>query len=365
MDGREGMTLQGSASYYLNRAGFGGSGPGPNVHGAGGGSATAQAGGINTPPVFKTHSNPNIQVHQNVGMSGGSVSGSAFHVENPSSNFAHGMSDRMNMSIVSSSPRGGETVKKKRGRPRKYGPDGANMSLGLSPMSASTPSSGTVTPGEKPRRGRPPGTGWKQKLAPLGDWMNSSAGLAFTPHVLHIGAGEDVAAKVLAFAQQRPRALCILSGSGSVSAVTLRQPTTSGGTVTYEGRFEILCLSGSYLLAESGGPRNRTGGISISVCSPDGHMIGGAIGGKLIAANLVQVVACSFVYGGTKAKNKAESGSTDEKYLIEQQSAGNSSTPLSAAPTQNLTPNSGTSIWPLGSRLDAKSSQGGIDLMRG
>ncbi|KAL2235380.1 UNVERIFIED_CONTAM: AT-hook motif nuclear-localized protein 5, partial [Sesamum indicum] len=229
----------------------------------------------------------------------------------------------------------------------------------------------------------------------------------------------DVAAKILAFAQQRPRALCILSGSGSVSAVTLRQPTNTGGTVTYEGRFEILCLSGSYLVAESGGPRNRTGGISISVCSPDGHMIGGAIGGKLIAANLVQgrfeilclsgsyllaesggprnrtggisisvcspdghmiggaiggkliaanpvqVVACSFVYGGTKAKNKADSGSTDEKYLLEQQPAENSSTPLSTAPTQNLTPNSGTSVWPLGSRLDVKSSQGGIDLMRG
>ncbi|KAK4422616.1 AT-hook motif nuclear-localized protein 5 [Sesamum alatum] len=361
------MALQGSASYYLNRGGIGGSGgsgPGNNVHGAGGGSATAQAGGINTQSVFKTHLNPNIQVHPNVGISGGSVSGSAFHVENPPSNFAQGMSDRMNMSIVSSSPRGGEMVKKKRGRPRKYGPDGANMSLGLSPMPASTPPAET-TPGEKARRGRPPGTGWKQKLAPLGDWMNSSAGLAFTPHMLHIGAGEDVAAKILAFAQQRPRALCILSGSGSVSAVTLRQPTNNGGTVTYEGRFEILCLSGSYLVAENGGPRNRTGGISISVCSPDGHMIGGAIGGKLIAANLVQVVACSFVYGGTKVKNKTESGSTDEKYLLEQQSAENSSTPHGAAPTQNLTPNSGTSVWPLSSRLDIRNSQGEIDLTRG
>lgn len=45
---------------------------------------------------------------------------------------------------------------------------------------------------------------------------------------------QDIAAKILSFAQQRPRALCILSANGSVSAVTLRQPTTSGATLTYE-----------------------------------------------------------------------------------------------------------------------------------
>ncbi|KAI3468744.1 hypothetical protein Pfo_025407 [Paulownia fortunei] len=362
MDGREGMALPGSASYYLNRGGSGSSGPGPNVHGAGGGSTAAQAGGlhIHTTPVFKTLPNPSIAVQPNVGVGGGSVSGSSFHVENPSSNFPHGRS----MAIVSSALQGGEPVKKKRGRPRKYGPDGANMSLGLSPLSASKHSSLVISPGEKARRGRPRGTGWKQQLAPLGEWMNSSAGLAFTPHVLHVGVGEDVAAKILAFAQQRPRALCILSANGSVSAVTLRQPTTSGGTVTYEGRFEILCLSGSYLLAESGGPRNRTGGISISVCSPDGHIIGGAIGGRLTAANPVQVVACSFVYGGTKPKNNAESGTKDEKHLLDQ-SAETSLTPITAASSQGLTPNSGSSVWPPVSRPEVKNSQTGIDLMRG
>ncbi|KAL8503370.1 hypothetical protein ACS0TY_022199 [Phlomoides rotata] len=275
MDGIEGMSLQGPSSYYLNRGGVGGSSSLSNVHGGGGGSAPPQGGGIHTPPGFQN--NPNISMHQHVG-----VGGSVFHVENPSPNFPPGMS-------TASVPKGsGETVKKKRGRPRKYGPEGAKMLLRLSPVSASKPSS-EDTPGGERRRGRPPGSGWKQKLAPLGEWMNSSAGLAFTPHVLQIGAGEDVAAKILAFSQQKPRALCILSGSGSVSALTLQQPANSGATVTYEGRFEILCLSGSFLLDESGGPRNRTGGISISVCSPDGHMIGGAIGGKLIAANHVQV----------------------------------------------------------------------------
>ncbi|KAG8374932.1 hypothetical protein BUALT_Bualt10G0047000 [Buddleja alternifolia] len=350
MDGREGMSLPGSASFYFSRGGIGSSGPGPNVHGG---------GGMHSPPVFKTISNPNISMQQpSVGPTGGAGNGAPFHVENPSPNFPHGTS----MAIVPSMSSGGETVKKKRGRPRKYGPDGAKTSLKLSPMSAPTPSSEALSSGEKVRRGRPPGSGWKQKLAPLGEWMNSSAGLAFTPHVLHVGVGEDVAAKILAFAQQRSRALCILSANGSVSALTLRQPTTSGGSVTYEGRFEILCLSGSYLVDENGGPRDRTGGISISVCSPDGHIIGGAIGGKLIAANPVQVVACSFVYGGTstKGKNKAESVIKDEKYMLEQ-SGEKSIIPVSGgAPSQNLTPNTGTSVWP----PEAKISQTDIDLSR-
>ncbi|KAK4389293.1 AT-hook motif nuclear-localized protein 5 [Sesamum angolense] len=443
MDGREGMTLPGSASYYLNRGGIGGSGSGPglNVHGPGGGSAAAQAGGMHNSTVFKTLTNPNMPVQPNVGVSGSSLSGPSFHVENPSPNFPPGMS----MAMVSSGSPAGEPVKKKRGRPRKYGPDGANMSLGLSPMSK--PSSAVVSPGERARRGRPPGTGWKQQLAPLadssllallmlslcfsfpcyfnqkdfslrkiafpmflkgfyrsGEWMNSSAGLAFTPHVLHVGAGEDVAAKILAFAQQRPRALCIMSANGTVSAVTLRQPT-SGSTVTYEGRFEILCLSGSYLVAESGAPNNRTGGISISVCSPDGHIIGGAIGGRLIAANPVQAAkvccppsfgGCSidrsiscrwlltalarinltglaiivsaggmqFLYGSTKVKNKPESGTKDEKHPLDQ-SAEKSLTPAAAAPSQSYTPNSGTSVWPPVARSEVKHSQTDIDLMRG
>lgn len=65
--------------------------------------------------------------------------------------------------------------------------------------------------------------------------MNNSAGLAFTPHTIHVSVGEDVAEKILTFARQRARAICILSSSGTVSAVTLTQFSSSGrGTVTYE-----------------------------------------------------------------------------------------------------------------------------------
>lgn len=45
---------------------------------------------------------------------------------------------------------------------------------------------------------------------------------------------KDVTMKVISFSQQGPRAICILSANGVISNVTLRQPDSSGGTLTYE-----------------------------------------------------------------------------------------------------------------------------------
>jgi predicted DNA-binding protein with PD1-like motif len=100
---------------------------------------------------------------------------------------------------------------------------------------------------------------------------------------------QDIASKVIAFSQQGPRAICVLSASGAVSTATLIQPSASPGAIKYEGRFEILALSTSYIVATDGSFRNRTGNLSVSLASPDGRVIGGAIGGPLIAASPVQV----------------------------------------------------------------------------
>ena len=57
----------------------------------------------------------------------------------------------------------GAVGKKKRGRPRKYQPDGmANMALSPTPISASAPISGTFSSGKR-GRGRPVGSENKQK----------------------------------------------------------------------------------------------------------------------------------------------------------------------------------------------------------
>ncbi|XP_058108726.1 AT-hook motif nuclear-localized protein 10-like [Magnolia sinica] len=191
--------------------------------------------------------------------------------------------------------------KKKRGRPRKYGPDG-NMALALSPAFSSPPSSSEFSP--KRGRGRPPGSGKRQLLAALGEWVAGSAGGNFTPHVVTIAAGEDVATKILSFSQKGPRAICILSANGAISNVTLRQPGSSGGTLTYEGRFEILSLSGSFTLTDNGGIRSRTGGISVSLAGPDGRVVGGGVAGLLLAASPIQVVVGSFMPNSHKEQKR-------------------------------------------------------------
>jgi hypothetical protein len=56
-----------------------------------------------------------------------------------------------------------------------------------------------------------------------------------------------------------------------------------------QGRFEILSLSGSFLLSENAGQRSRTGGLSVSLSGPDGRVLGGGVAGLLTAASPVQV----------------------------------------------------------------------------
>ncbi|XP_050237348.1 AT-hook motif nuclear-localized protein 1-like [Mercurialis annua] len=195
----------------------------------------------------------------------------------------------------------GSTEKKKRGRPRKYGPDGA-VARPLSPMpiSASAPAGGDFSSG-KPGKVWP-GSYEKKKYKKMGmensgDVEGGSVGTNFTPHVITVNAGEDVTMKVISFSQQGPRAICILSANGVISNVTLRQPDSSGGTLTYEGRFEILSLSGSFMPTESQGTRSRSGGMSVSLASPDGRVVGGGVAGLLVAASPVQVVVGSFLPG--------------------------------------------------------------------
>ncbi|KAJ0260657.1 PPC domain-containing protein [Hirschfeldia incana] len=220
-------------------------------------------------------------------------------------------------SVASAAAEEEPMVKKKRGRPRKYVPDNnEGCDLELSPMQSlqkpkiSSPVSDPNAP--KRARGRPPGTGRKQRLANLGEWMNTSAGFAFATHVISVEAGEDIVSKVLSFSQQRPRALCIMSGTGMASAFTLRQTGSSAPTLSFQGHFDILSLQGCYLVNEEGGSKSRTGGISVSLSRHDGFLIGGTVG-TLIAASLVQVVACSFVYGSAKGKViKQENGSKED-----------------------------------------------------
>jgi len=51
--------------------------------------------------------------------------------------------------------------------------------------------------------------------------------------VIFYALSQDVTMKIMS-SQQGSRAICILSATGTISNVTLRQSTSSGGTLTYE-----------------------------------------------------------------------------------------------------------------------------------
>lgn len=223
----------------------------------------------------------------------------------------------------------GLPMKKKRGRPRKYGPDGSvTMALSPKPISSAAPPPVIDFSVEKRGKVKPASSFSKTKyeLENLGEWVACSVGANFTPHIITVNSGEDVTMKIISFSQQGPRAICILSANGVISSVTLRQPDSSGGTLTYEGRFEILSLSGSFMPNDNGGTRSRSGGMSVSLASPDGRVVGGGVAGLLVAASPVQVVVGSFLAG-----NQHEQKQKKQKHEIIKTTITTTAIPVSTA----------------------------------
>jgi hypothetical protein len=99
----------------------------------------------------------------------------------------------------------------------------------------------------------------------------------------------------------------------------------------WQGRYEILSLSGSYLLQDTGGGgRQRTGGLSVSLAGTDGRVIGGGVAGLLVAASPIQVVVGTFI---------SDPGKTLSKPRIEQEKfIGLSPASATGAATTSVTP---------------------------
>ncbi|GAB4844367.1 hypothetical protein Ancab_037731 [Ancistrocladus abbreviatus] len=91
----------------------------------------------------------------------------------------------------------GVMEKKKRGRPRKYGPDGT-VSKALSPMpilASASPSSGKMSSGKR-GRGRLAGSETVQQhrvvMGCTGGWNACNDGAHFTPHVITVNTGRGM-----------------------------------------------------------------------------------------------------------------------------------------------------------------------------
>ncbi|PKI33637.1 AT-hook motif nuclear-localized protein 16 [Punica granatum] len=138
-------------------------------------------------------------------------------------------------------------------------------------------------------RGRPAGS--KNKPKPPIIITRDSAN-ALRAHAMEVSSGCDVNESLTGFARKRQRGLCVLSGSGFVTNVTLKQPSATGATVTLHGRFEILSMLGSILPPPA--PPGITG-LTIYLAGAQGQVVGGAVVGALIASGPVVIMVASFM----------------------------------------------------------------------
>ncbi|KNA03018.1 hypothetical protein SOVF_213150 [Spinacia oleracea] len=145
--------------------------------------------------------------------------------------------------------------------------------------------------GRRPR-GRPPGS--KNKPKPPVIITRESAN-TLRAHILEVASGCDIFDCVASYARRRQRGICVLSGTGTVTNVSLRQPGGGGAgasaVVTLHGRFEILSLSGSFLPPPA--PPGATS-LTIFLAGGQGQVVGGNVVGELVAAGPVIVIAASF-----------------------------------------------------------------------
>ncbi|MBA0683244.1 hypothetical protein Goari_024916 [Gossypium aridum] len=109
---------------------------------------------------------------------------------------------------------------------------------------------------------------------------------------MEVTSGCDVHESLASFARRKQRGICVLSGSGFVTNVTLKQPASSGAIVTLHGRYEILSLLGSILPPPA--PPGITG-LTIYLAGAQGQVVGGGVVGALIASGPVLIMAASFM----------------------------------------------------------------------
>nr|KYP47258.1 Putative DNA-binding protein ESCAROLA [Cajanus cajan] len=184
--------------------------------------------------------------------------------------------------------------------------------------SASASDGATIEVVRRPR-GRPPGSKNKPK-PPL--VITREPEPAMSPFILEIPGGSDVVEALARFSRRKNTGLCVLSGSGTVANVTLRQPSvTPGATVTFHGRFDVLSLSATLLLQAS--PAIAPSAFAVSLAGPQGQIVGGLVVGRLTAAGTVFVIAASFnnpsfhrLSSEEEAQNNSPSGGGGESPAV-------------------------------------------------
>ncbi|CDO99972.1 unnamed protein product [Coffea canephora] len=220
--------------------------------------------------------------------------------------------------------------------------------------STDEPKEGAVEVATRRPRGRPPGSKNKPK-PPI--FVTRDSPNALRSHVMEVANGSDIAESIAQFARRRQRGVCVLSASGTVTNVTLRQPSAPGAVMALHGRFEILSLTGAFLPGPA--PPGATG-LTIYLAGGQGQVVGGSVVGSLVASGPVMVIASTFsnaTYERLPIEEDEEGGGAAQGQL-----GGNGSPPLgsggapqqgglgdpSSMPVYNLPPN----LMPNGGQLN-------------
>ncbi|GLT41774.1 hypothetical protein SLA2020_158170 [Shorea laevis] len=155
-----------------------------------------------------------------------------------------------------------------------------------------------VSSGRKPR-GRPPGSKNKPK-PPIVITRESDS--AMKPAVLEISAGSDIIETIINFARRNHVGVCVISASGTVSNVTLRHPVSHAPALSLHGPFGLLSLSGTFMGSFSptkptqpSSTSSSTSCFGVTLAGAQGQVFGGTVGGKMMAATVVVVVAATFM----------------------------------------------------------------------
>ena len=137
-------------------------------------------------------------------------------------------------------------------------------------------------------RGRPSGSKNKPK-PPI--FVTRDSPNSLRSHVMEVANGADITESLVQFARRRQRGVCVLSATGTVANVTLRQPTAQGAVMALHGRFEIISLTGSFLPGPS--PPGSTG-LAVYLAGGQGQVVGGGVVGPLVASGSVMIMAATF-----------------------------------------------------------------------
>ncbi|KAE8721926.1 AT-hook motif nuclear-localized protein 16 [Hibiscus syriacus] len=139
------------------------------------------------------------------------------------------------------------------GQIHNQGIDDAILMAPKMPPKAATPVSTAEAENIRRPRGRPAGSKNKPKPTIL---VTRDSANALRAHAVEVSSGCDVHESLASFARRKQRGICVLSGRGFATNVTLKQPASSGAI---------------------------------------GQVVGGGVAGALIASGPVLIMAASFM----------------------------------------------------------------------